>query len=112
MKEKELIIIGIIMIVVAALGYYIGYSNGAIDTLEVVADHIPEMLDIELTPRAKMVMDSNPNIIRMAFTEASLHKLLSDFNLSANLKGGIGPGWNLYSGLGDISMTPRNLSET
>jgi len=98
-NSRRILGVVIAFVLMGVACYYIGYGNGATDTVQIVVNAIPEMLDIELTPRAKMVMDSNPNIIRMAFTYESLGKLLSDFNLSANLKGGLGPTWHLYTNL-------------
>lgn len=112
MNKVEITVGFIVLLLIGIACYYMGYAAGATDTFTIIVKAIPEMLDIELTPRAKMVMDGNPDIIRMAFTQESLHKLLSDYNLSANLKGGIGPGWNLYSGLGETSMKLKNSSET
>jgi len=97
------IAITIVCLIIAGIGvscYYMGYANGAENTVRIIVDAIPEMLDIELTPRAKMVLDSNPGIMRMVFTQESLKKLLTDYeNIGVN-KGGVGP-----EGFG------RNLSE-
>ena len=81
----------ILIILVVGLGSYSsGYSKGTLNILNLMAEHIPDMVDIQLTPRAKWALLSQPRFLYYILTPQSVEKLLSDMNKSAEAKGGIG----------------------
>ena len=98
MNKKEIImtvIFALVTIAVGALSYSSGYRYGSTDMAALVLNYAPGILDIELSPRALMVLEGNPLIVRQILTIDTMEKLFSDFNKSAHAKGGIGPGYFL-----------------
>ena len=98
LSKREIIIMVVsllITIAVSALAHSSGYRAGSTDMAKLVMDYAPGILDIELSPRALMVLEGNPLIVRQILTIETLEKLFSDLNKSANAKGGIGPGYFL-----------------
>lgn len=90
-KARRYIIVGLVVIAVALAGYYMGYGKGVLDTWRLIAENVEELIDIKLTPRAKMVLEGNPQILRLIITPESLEKYFQAVNYSWNIKGGLGP---------------------
>ena len=108
MKSKEInkpIVAYVILslLFVGALSYHTGYSKGTTDTIFTVAELAPNMLDIELTDKAKSLLISNPRIVFQVLTPESLEKLYSDLNYSATAKGGIGASWNVDINISNVN---------
>ena len=95
MKKSEVVIAILGLIVVGLIAYYSGYGRGLMDSFQLIADNMEDVLDIELSDRAKMVLAGHPSILRQVLTRESMKNLLSSLNISAAAKGGIGPGWFL-----------------
>ena len=88
-------VIILLLIAVGGISYSNGYRSGSTDMASLVLQYAPGILNIELSPRALMVLEGNPLIVRQILTIDTMEKLFSDFNKSANAKGGIGPDYHL-----------------
>jgi len=97
--SKREIIMGVVFVLVTiaigALAHENGYRAGSTDMAKLVMDYAPEILDIELSPRALMVLEGNPLVIRQILTINSLEKFFAGLNQSAHAKGGLGPDYFL-----------------
>jgi hypothetical protein len=71
--------------------YYVGVAEGMAKAFKLIALEAPTMLQVELTPRAKAILASNGELMKLALTPESLEKLLKGYTKSAELKGGLGP---------------------
>ena len=89
-QGRRLAIVILIILVVGFASYGSGYSKGTLNVLYLMAEKIPDMVDIQLTPRAKWALLSQPKFLYYILTPESVEKLLSDMNMSADAKGGIG----------------------
>ncbi len=91
MEKKEIVIVILGLIVVGVIGYYSGYGKGVLDSFTMIAENVEDLLDMELTPRAKMVLTSSPQLLKLILTPETLEEHFSSIFKSAQAKGGIGP---------------------
>ena len=99
MKKLELLVIFIIVIFFCYASYWTGYGAGTLNAIKIAAEHVEEVLDIQLSSRAKMVMLGNPKILFQILTPDSIDKLLKGYANAAELKGALGPDYWLYNKL-------------
>lgn len=67
MNRKALAVIAILIVIIS---FGIGYMKGASDAIEKAIDLGSEFLDIELTPRAKQILISNPALVHQILETA------------------------------------------
>lgn len=95
---KIALVLGILLLL--TISFHVGYSTGQIDTLRIVAQEAPNVLNITLTTRAKQTLEGNPMLVMRVLDLASIDELALNLEKSGKLKGGIGPEgdykeWNL-----------------
>lgn len=112
MNKKEITICCFLITIIGIICYFVGFSAGILETINIVIEAAPNILDIELSERALSVLMGNPAIFMQMLTPESMEKYLGDLEYSAELKGGLGPNWNLYSQLEDTLIVQKNSSET
>ena len=88
---RRLGIIFFVTLMVLVGSYYAGYGAGVFDTWKLIAENAEDLLDMQLTARAKMILEGNPEFLRLVLTPETIQKFFDMIDKSAAAKGGIGP---------------------
>jgi len=88
---RRVVAIVVLMVLCLIVGYSSGYGKGVIDSWTLIAENVEDLIDMKLTPRAKMVLTGQPDLLRLILTPETLEKHFEGYMLGAINKGGLGP---------------------